>query len=67
MGPVKPTPELVKKVFQPEGFYQPETFELMQLHEEEDPENFGEIKLRLKTAEGTTQAQRENNKIKMKS
>ena len=59
MGPIEPTPELVKKVFQPAGYYQPENFELMQLEAEENQESFGELKLRLKTAEGTTLAARD--------
>ena len=36
MGPVEPTADLVRKVFQPDGYYQPEDFELMQLEADEE-------------------------------
>ena len=51
MGPVQPTAELVKKVFQPAGYYQAADFELMHLEAEEDPEAFGKMQLRMQTAD----------------
>ena len=50
----------MKKVFQPAGYYQPERFELMQLEAEEDPEAHGKLRLRMQTADVTTQAQRDH-------
>ena len=67
MGPIEPSIDQVRKVFQPNGYQQPENFELMELYEEEETADIvGGLKLRLKTTEGigTTVAQREN-KIKV--
>jgi len=64
MGPISPNEELIKKVFHPNGYVQPQDFELMQLVEEDDPDLITTLQYRLKTAEVNTIAQREN-KIKV--
>lgn len=47
LAPVKPTPELVRKVFEPEGYTQAEHFDELYLQAQDDVEDYAEMKLRM--------------------
>ena len=47
LAPVKPTPDQVRKVFEPEGFTKAENFDELYLQAQDDVEDYAELKLRM--------------------
>ena len=43
LAPVKPTPELVRKVFEPEGYTQAENFDELYLQAQDDVGDYAEM------------------------